>query len=252
MPYLRSEIPSGKRGKTDMFSGRVAERGRNTGRRRRQLPPGRPGLSRSYVAQNQRERMIAAVARVCATKGYGEMSVEGIIAEAGVSRRTFYEHFKNKEHVFLAAYDEIVGLLLQRVSGAVETADGFGERVRAGLSSFLGYLASEPEFARMCIVEVLAAGPEAVGRRDATMQAFAQMIQENAERLLPDAPAAPKLTAETIVGGIYEVVYARLLRGEDAELPSLVPDLAYSLMLPYVGPEAAAAEHERAQPAAGR
>lgn len=223
-----------------MFPIQVPEKRRKTGRKQQQLPPGRHGLSRSYVAQNQRERIIAAVARVCATKGYLKMSVEDILAESGVSRRTFYEHFKNREHAFLAAYDDVVGLLLHRVAGAVDSAEEFSDRVRAGLSSFLTYLASEPEFARMCIVEVLAAGPEAVARRDAAMRGFADMIQTNAATLLPDAPPVPDLVAETIVGGIYEVVYTRIVRGEVRKLPEFVPDLVYSVLLPYVGLEGAA------------
>jgi AcrR family transcriptional regulator len=206
------------------------------------LPPGRHGLSRSYVAQNQRQRIIAAVAHVCATEGYFKMSVEDVLAEAGVSRRTFYEHFKNKEHVFLAAYDDVAGGLLHRVTGAVDSGEGFSDRVRAGLSSFLGYLAGAPEFARMCIVEVLAAGPEAVARRDAAMRGFAELIQANAAELLPEAPSVSPLVAEMIVGGIYEVVYTRIVRGEVSKLPELVPDLVYSVLLPYMGADAAAAE----------
>jgi AcrR family transcriptional regulator len=205
------------------------------------LPPGRHGLSSSFVAQNQRARITAAVAHVCAREGYGEMSVEDIIAEAGVSRRTFYEHFKNKEHAFLAVYDEVVARLLQRVSGAVEATEGFNERIAAGLSSFLGYLADEPDLARLCIVEVLAAGPEAVERRNMAMQGFARLIGENAQRFLPGTPAPPGLVTETIVGGIYEVVYSRVVRGEVAALPSLVPDLAYSILLPYAGTKVTAA-----------
>jgi AcrR family transcriptional regulator len=185
---------------------------------------------------------MVAVAGICARKGYVEMSVEDIIAEAGVSRRTFYEHFKNKQHAFLAAYDEVVGRLLQRVSGAVGATEGFDDRIRAGLSTFLGYLAHEPDLARLCIVEVLAAGPEAVERRNSAMRAFATLIEENARIFLPDVPPAPGLVTETIVGGIYEVVYSRVVRGEVATLPALVPDLCYSILLPYAGTMVTAAQ----------
>jgi AcrR family transcriptional regulator len=214
----------------------VREQTRRSRRRdRRQLPPGRHGLSAGFVAQNQRERIIAALARVCARKGYVEMSVEDVIADAGVSRRTFYEHFKNKEHAFLSVYDEVAARLLERVSGAVGATEGFNERIKAGLSTFLGYLADEPDLARLAIVEVLAAGPEAVERRNGVMRAFATLIEENARRFLPDVPPAPGLVTETMVGGIYEVVYTRVVRGEVATLPALVPDLAYSILLPYAG-----------------
>jgi AcrR family transcriptional regulator len=216
-----------------------------TGRRQaHQLPPGRHGLSRSFVAENQRERILAAVADVTSAGSYAELTVEGIIVTAGVSRRTFYEHFKNKDDAFLAAYDEIFSRLAERVFGAVEAAGGFEERASAGLSAFLDFLASEPAFARMCVVEVLAAGPEAIQRRNNAMRAFADLIDGNANELLGDT-VSPALTAETIVGGIYEVIYSRVLRGEIRELPSLLPDLTYSALLPYLGPEAAAAERRR-------
>jgi AcrR family transcriptional regulator len=85
---------------------------------------------------------------------------------------------------------------------------------------------------------------EAIRRRNDTMAAFADLIDRNAQELLA-GKVSPGLTAETIVGGIYEVVYTRVLRGEIRELPALLPDLTYSALLPYLGPEAAAAERRR-------
>ena len=196
------------------------------------------------MAENQRERILAAVADVVSAASYGEMTVEGIIVTAGISRRTFYEHFRNKDDAFLAAYDAITTQLVGEVLPAVEAADGFAARTAAGLGTFLDFLASEPAFARMCIVEALAAGPEAIRRRNDTMGAFADLIDRNAQELLA-GEVAPGLTAETIVGGIYEVVYTRVLRGEIRDLPALLPDLTYAALLPYLGPEAAAAERRR-------
>jgi AcrR family transcriptional regulator len=217
---------------------------RTGGRQAHQLPPGRHGLSRAFVAQNQRERILAAVADVTSAGSYAELTVEGIIVTAGVSRRTFYEHFKNKDEAFLAAYDQITALIVQRVFAAVEAASDFADKASGGLGTFLEFLASEPAFARMCVVEVLAAGPDAIARRNAVMKAFADLIDHNAKELLDDR-GSPALTAETIVGGIHEVVYGRVLRGEIKELPELLPDLTYSALLPYLGPEAAAAERRR-------
>ena len=218
---------------------------------RSKLPPGRHGLSRSFVAQKQSDRILAAVAEACSAKGYAEMSVEDIIAAAGVSRRTFYEHFKNKEHAFLAAYDAVVVQLFGRVNGAIEAAETIQDKIRAGLSAFLGFLASEPAFARMCIVDVLAAGSEAVARRDGAMRGFSQLILQNVrDEIGDDAPPALDVISETVVGGIYEVVYARVLRREFDELPRLLPDLVYALLLPFLGPRAARDEYQRLTAAA--
>jgi AcrR family transcriptional regulator len=214
------------------------------GRQPHQLPPGRHGLPRSFVASNQRDRILSAVAEVVSLAGYAEMSVEDIVVTAGVSRRTFYDHFKSKEDAFLAAYDAVVAQLVARVQEAFAANDEFTDRVRECLAAFLGFVASEPAFADMCIVEVMAAGPQAVERRNAAMRAFVDLIEHGAAEA-GGGRRPPALTAETIVGGIYEVVYARILQGEGADLPKLLPDLAYSLLLPFTGDKAAAAERTR-------
>src|SRR5688572_25236353 len=104
-------------GETCMFL-RVARRA-GTGRREpHQLPPGRHGLPRAFVVQNQRERILAAVGDVVSVAGYRDMSVEDVIVTAGISRRTFYEHFKNKQDAFLAAYDAVLVQLLSIVQSA--------------------------------------------------------------------------------------------------------------------------------------
>jgi AcrR family transcriptional regulator len=203
-------------------------------------------LPRAFVVANQRERILSAVADVTSVAGYREMTVEDVIVTAGVSRRTFYEHFKSKDEAFLAAFDAALAQLLSTVQEAYEAEEQGAERLRAGLAAFLDFLAREPAFARMCIVEALAAGSEAVKRRNAAMATFARIIDENA-RALRTPLDPPALTAETIVGGIYEVIYTRVVRGDIRDLPLLLPDLVWSAVLPYAGPEAALAEYRRLQ-----
>jgi AcrR family transcriptional regulator len=197
------------------------------------------------VVENQRERILAAVADVTSVAGYRDMSVEDVIVTAGVSRRTFYEHFKNKDDAFLAAFDAVLAQLLSVVREAFEAETDAVDRLRAGLGAFLDFISREPAFARMCIVEALAAGSEAVSKRNAAMATFAAFLDENARTL--GTPPHPQLTAETIVGGIYEVIYTRVVRGEIRELPQLLPELMYSVVLPYAGPDAALAEYRRLQ-----
>ncbi|MCW2994286.1 MAG: TetR/AcrR family transcriptional regulator [Conexibacter sp.] len=221
-----------------------------------QLPAGRHGLSRQFVVSNQRERILAAVADVCSAAGYVAMSVEDIVVTSGVSRRTFYDNFRGKEDVYLAAYDEVTQQLLTQVYAAYEGADGLVAKVRDSLSAFLNFVADEPAFADMCIVEVMAAGSTAIERRNRTMAAFAEMIGQAAAAELPKTKLPPALTAETLVGGIYEVVYSRVLQGRGEELPALLPDLLFSVLLPYVGRETASSllknERRRSKPKAGK
>jgi len=201
-----------------------------------QLPPGRHGLSRSFVAANQRERMLDALADVVSFKGYVAMSVEDIVSAAGVSRRTFYDNFKGKEDAFLEAFDAVGSELIRRVGATHDANERFADGVIDGLRAFLEFAASEPRYADMCIVEVLAAGPAAIGRRNIVMKAIAELLHRGAQTV-PSGIRPPELTAETVVGGVYEVVYSRVLQGEAADLPTLLPDLAYSMMLPYLGHE---------------
>jgi AcrR family transcriptional regulator len=173
---------------------------------------------------------MTAVAQAAAELGYGEMTVEAIIARAGVSRRTFYEHFKNKEDAFFAAYDAAVHQLARHVRRAYLNEPTAQERLYAGIGAFLQFLAADPAFARMCIVEVLAAGPRAIARRNKTMRMFAEIIEDNIHELVPSC-RRPPLTAETIVGGIHEAVFSRILAGRIDELPGLADDLPVAILM---------------------
>jgi AcrR family transcriptional regulator len=221
----------------------VLKNGSPQGRRPDQLPAGRHGLPREAVVRNQQQRILRAVIDVTSVAGYGEMSVEDIISTAGVSRRTFYDHYTNKEAAFLAAYDDAVGRLQDDVRAAFDSADDVIARTTASLTVLIDRLASDPAMAEMCVVEVLAAGSEAVARRDDTMRRLATLIDDGVALL---SGPANSLTAETIVGGIHEVIYARVLRGELDQLRDAIPDLVYAIFLPYAGPDGAAAARSSA------
>lgn len=209
-----------------------------------QLPPGRHGLGREVVATNQRDRILAAVAEVVSMAGYAQTTVEEIVVTAGVSRRTFYDNFRNREHAFLAAYDATTERLEALLQKAFSEHSGFPARARACLATLLGFVAAEPALADMCIVEVMAAGPEALARRNRAARAFTALIERAATESRGTAqPTA--LTAETIVGGVYEVIYSRVLEGRGDELPALLPDLTYTVLLPYLGREAATKERRK-------
>lgn len=201
-----------------------------------QLPAGRHGLSATFVAQNQRQRIMAALAAVTAEHGYAALTVEDVVARAGVSRRTFYDQFSNKHEAFLAAYDQVSNALLAGVRYAFEDAPTFSTKVTNGLSAFVQFIVSEPGFSHMCIVDVLGAGPNAIERRNAVIQAFAQEFEAAAKEL----GSTPRpLVSETVVGGIHEVVYSRLRAGRVETLPGLLPDLIYASIAPFCGEEQA-------------
>jgi AcrR family transcriptional regulator len=222
----------------------MSDAGARKGPRPGQLPPGRHGLSRSFVADNQRGRILMATIEATSDIGYARMSVEDIVSGAGVSRRTFYELFANKHEAFLAAFDAAAGALLHTVKVATDAESTFEGKVIAGFRAFVETLAATPGPAHVCIVEALAAGPAAIERRTAVMAAFSQLIDENAP-MVAGSNQLPVLTAETIVGGVYETIFRRIAAGRLDEVPALLPDLIESALLPYVGPRAAAAHARR-------
>jgi AcrR family transcriptional regulator len=206
-------------------------------------PPPRPAVERQpikFVVGTQRERILAAVAQVSSEVGYPDMTVGQIVRRAGVSRRTFYGLFKNKHDAFLAACEEAFGRVVGRVAIAVSEQRTFAGQAAAGLRVLLEFAANEPAFARMCLVEALAAGPEATGQRTKVLVAFASLVDSQAQATLDDPPGP--LTAELVIGGIHQVIYTRVLKGETERLPELGPELLYLSLLPYLGHEAAATE----------
>ena len=196
---------------------------------------------------------MVAVAESVAVRGYADLTVEDVIARAGVSRRTFYDQFANKHEAFLAAFDEVSAQLLANIALALKSTTEFAQSVERCLEAFLYYLAVEPAFAHMCIVDVLAAGQPAIERRNNVIRAFTELF-DRASRALPEQP--PALTSETVVGAIHGVVYSRIAADRTHELPSLLPDLLFSVLLPYLGQPAAeqarrdAAHRLAARPAA--
>lgn len=211
------------------------------------LPPGRHGLPREFVAHNQRERLIAGLAEAVAENGYGGTTIAHITRHAAVSRRTFYEHFASKDECFVAAYDTVMAELSERVGKAFEEQeDDWPRAVKAGIAAMLGFLAAEPNLARLCIVEALVAGPVVVERYDAAIQSFVPYFRSGREGRPPDVLARlSPTTEEALVGGMMSLISRRIIAGKTTELESLLPDLVEFTLSPYIGgPEAAKVARE--------
>ena len=199
--------------------------------------PGRQSLSREFIAQHQRARIIAALAAETVEKGYRAVTVADIVRRAGIARNTFYENFSSKEDCFLAACDYAVKEARARVLDAAGEADTWPEGVRAGLAAFLRYVAGEPALARTCIVEALSAGPAAVERYERSIQAFVPFFRLGRE--LSSSEILPETLEETIVGGIFWILYQRIIMGQVEQIESLLDQLVEFSLTPYLGAEAA-------------
>jgi AcrR family transcriptional regulator len=211
-------------------------------RRPDQIPGGRHGLAPEEVAESQRSRIVSAMTDAVGRDGYQAARVADVISHAGVSRKTFYEHFEDKEHCFIAAYQQSLARLLSVTLEAFDSQDEWVDQLRAGLTSLLNALAQDPLVARVCFVEVLAAGPQAVQVRNEAMRGFAYIYDTG--RLESDGDL-PGFTGISMVGGLSEILYREITAGATTELPQLVPELMYMSVLPFVGADAAARELER-------
>jgi AcrR family transcriptional regulator len=200
--------------------------------------PGQHRLPREFIARHQRARIIAALTEATADKGYRAVTVADIVRRAGIARNTFYENFSSKEDCFLAAQDYGVEEALRRVVEAAESVESWQARVDAGLAAFLHAIASEPAFARACIVEALSAGPAAVERYERSLQSFVPLFRIG-RTVSPHGERLPETLEETIVGGIFWVVYRQIVLGRTAKVERLLPELIEFALTPYIGAEAA-------------
>jgi AcrR family transcriptional regulator len=217
---------------------------RRSARLKERLPRGRHGLPREAVTESQRKRIHRAMIEVVSARGYPDTRVVDVIGVAGVSRKTFYELFESKEDCFLVAYDLLIGNLLAEATDVFESQPGalWAERVGSALKVLLVQLARHPDEARFAIVEVLAAGPKALARRDSALRQFTGFLEPGRSETSVELPG---ITSLAVTGGINEILFSEILHGAVAHLPSRLPDLMFWVALPFLGAEVAAAERER-------
>jgi AcrR family transcriptional regulator len=186
-----------------------------------QLPRGRHGLTREHVESDQRLRILVGMAEAMRAKGYVGTPVADIIKRAGVSRETFYHLYHDKLASFLAAFDLVGAILLDRLGTAL---DGPGEpidRLERAVDAYLDSLASEPGFARLFLVEVHAAGPEAMTRRTVIQGQIVDALVD----LLDARSAAGRLTCQMLVAAVSAMVTGPLVADDLAALRALGPPI---------------------------
>jgi AcrR family transcriptional regulator len=198
----------------------------------RELPSGYTGLPRQLVEASQHQRLLHGVMVAVADKGFAAATIADITNRAGVSKKTFYEHFTDKLACFLAAYDHgSRAMLEQTVRAAVAArADGLDavEQLRAGTHANLDFLVSEEPYARTFCLEMLAAGPEAIARHRACRDAFARSMQRWHELNRPEHPEWPDVQPfvfEAATGVSWEISSARIATGRFAELLDVNDDI---------------------------
>jgi len=215
--------------------------------RRWRLPRGRHGLPRELVARSQRERLLAAVVRVAAAQGYESTSVADILEEAGVGRESFYELFADKKECLLAARSILVDDLIATVETAYREPGSWADRVRNGLGAMLDWLANDPAAARVVVVELATVGPDSREIFQSDFARFTKLLDAGLEESEP-VPGLPQATS-LAVGGALSRVYGEVVRDRASELPRMLPEITYEMLVPFVGEAAAAAERQQAEAA---
>lgn len=194
--------------------------------------------------ETRRQQILEAMVRVVGRQGYKATSVADVIAEADVSRTTFYKHFEDKQECFLAAYDMVVERVLAEVIANCDGERSWLDRVRVGLETIVDMFALNPELARTAIVEVAAAGADARQRHWDAVNRFTEFLEDGED--LADGRELPENIALMAAGAVSGLIFDELLTGRAERLPKLLPDLLFALLVPYIGPGAATEEMRRA------
>jgi len=198
------------------------------------LTGGPHGIPRAVVHEVQRGRLLDALSEVIAEEGYLDTTVHKILQRARISRRTYYELFKDKEDCFLAAYDEAADHVVKLVRQACAEGGTPECRMENSLHAMLAFAEREPKVARMCIVEVMAAGDAARERRAQTMEQLTEMVAAALKERCDDEEEA-LLRARVLTGGVHELAYNRILRGETENLSDLAGEVAAAHLAPPEG-----------------
>lgn len=192
--------------------------------RDRRLQPG-PGASREEVRENQRQRLFAATVAAVAQKGYEAVRVADLLELSGISRKTFYEHFENKRDCVLATVRALVDAGIALVQHHYDRGEGsWEERMRSGLEAFVSLLEAQPAAARLCLVDVYAAGAGSIDPVEHAFADFSAVVARGIESI-PGYAGMPAELPRAIVGGLRKVLHTRVHRSQEGSLAGLAPQL---------------------------
>lgn len=197
-------------------------------KRAKQLPRGPHHLSRDQVAQSQRERLLEAMADAVADKGYARTSVADVIGLAGVSRATFYQFFKDKDDCFRAAFDAFAERLAQLMGSVLEGIRLAGStdpmvKLDRVVTTYLAVLHNARSLARTFLVEVYAAGPEAIEQRRISLERFVDVVAEThrGEKGLIGTDPDQRVAVTALVGAVSTMVTNAVGTNQFDEIPKL-------------------------------
>lgn len=188
------------------------------------LASGRHRLSRDEVATNQKQRLFKALSEVMGTRGYSNTTVDDLIKHAGVSRATFYQHFDSKQDCFMAGYAGMQGHVINAILD-VPAAGTPMQRFGLMLNRYLGFMALDPPTARLYLLEVYAAGPDALRRRMELQQQFVDGVA----KVFKVRSKADRFACQALVAAVSSLVTTALVDNDaEAILALEKPILAFA------------------------
>jgi len=231
----------GKRADTEALAG--AERAGDSGARgsrTRNVP------ELKLVTSPKRQAILDGMLEAVGAEGYEHTSVRTVLDRTGVYRQAFYDNFTDKDDCYLQAFKAGVERVEAHVLAAAAEQEGWTDQLRTGLAALLDLLEGEPDVGRALIVEVHAAGPEALAQRTAAMERVTVFL-DRARAEATEGETPPPIAGEGIAAGIHAVIHSRLAGGNDDGFRDLLPEFMYFAVLPYFGAERARDEMQAAE-----
>jgi AcrR family transcriptional regulator len=182
--------------------------------------------ARGDAENAHRLRLVAAIAALLAERALSTVTIADIARQARVSKRTFYEHFADKEACFIACYETLSDIVLKATLDATTGDLPWAKKVRASTRAYLSTLESQPALTRTLMMDIYAAGPEALRVRRQVQKRFADQLRRLVAQGRKDEPTRARLSpamATAVIGGINELVLVAVEEGRADRLTELAP-----------------------------
>ncbi|HXM87258.1 MAG TPA: TetR/AcrR family transcriptional regulator, partial [Solirubrobacteraceae bacterium] len=166
-------------------------------------------LAREQVRLQQRVRLALALIDSIGDGGYRATRVADVIARAGISRKTFYENFENKQELLLWTFDVIAAELTRRIEDAYRETDGWPGRVEAAIGALFSSAIDNPGALRLSLLEIAAVGPAGIERRERSIGRYERFLHD-ALSLAPGEGAVSDTIVKAVIGGFNRVLYGRV------------------------------------------
>lgn len=206
-------------------------------------PPGAPARARRdtshrFVPHNEHERIQIAVAQAIAAHGYEATSVHDICAQAHISSNVFYEHFAGKQDAALSTLEAGVDRVMADCRETFRSESNWPEAIWASFEVYTAWIAGEPEFARLAIVEMLNAGQPALELLQSLMDAFAMFLKPG-YALAPNVGVSQQLVDEKVANDVFGLLHEHIRRASPETAPEILPELVETILTPFLGAQQA-------------